>query len=265
MSTGDPALISLDLARVTAHAGSVTFDDWTHATTSFVWTARGISTCAAVAYNPRGAAVVNLGQHHETVQVPLMRTAKDLFKAQNSEWVGINCSGSRSGEFQVDYSHNLNEAIRWVSDAFDGGSSPSELVEVLRPTDPVEPAPAPQQPPTYPAFIPDAGLCITTKNAMSRPGRVRFAVRTAPINSADTGWQFFSPFDSPEYLADPDNAQIADYNLMCSLEPALIGIWNHPIGSDYDIIHGDRGIEILDSRTGRPVPREAMFIPPQFR
>ena len=42
-----------------------------------------------------------------------------------------------------------------------------------------------------------------------------------------------------------------DFNDLCAIEPALIGIWDMPVGSDLQIVRDEQGIHIFDTPTGR--------------
>lgn len=119
--------------------------------------------------------------------------------------------------------------------------------------------------PDYIEFIPKAGACTVTKNVLSGQGKVRWMVREPSKGPADNGWIIMSHLDTSEYLQDGSNWDIADFNSVCMIEPALIGIWDFPVGSDLQIVRDDKGIHIVDTPTGREIPHEEHFVPPQFR
>ncbi|WP_208004402.1 hypothetical protein [Labedella populi] len=52
---------------------------------------------------------------------------------------------------------------------------------------------------------------------------------------------------------------------LCAIEPALIGIGDLPVGSDLQLVHDELGIRVVDTATGREVPRESLYVPPQHR
>lgn len=110
-------------------------------------------------------------------------------------------------------------------------------------------------------FIPNAGACIASKNVMSRAGRIKFMVREASKAPADNGWLVFSAIDTSEYLSDGANMQIVDFNDLCVLEPALIGIYDFPVGSDLQIMDDGQRTQIVDTRTGQPVPDDQLYVP----
>jgi len=100
-------------------------------------------------------------------------------------------------------------------------------------------------------FIADAGACVTTHNVMQRRGRVRWMVREKSVTPVDNGWRIFSAIDTDEYLADSSNFVIASFNRLCAIEPAWIGIYDLPIGSDLQIVDDGNKIQIVDTATGR--------------
>lgn len=117
----------------------------------------------------------------------------------------------------------------------------------------------------YPEFIPAAGASLVTWNVLNRKGRVRWMLRRPSQNRIDNGWQISSHIDTTEYLNDPDNWKITDFNEVCAIEPALVGIWSLPVGSDLQLVDDELGIRVVDTPTGREIPQEELFVPPQFR
>lgn len=117
----------------------------------------------------------------------------------------------------------------------------------------------------YIEFIPKAGVCLATKNVMEHRGVVRWMVRHPSQRPADNGWRIMSHIDTSEYLDVPTNWQIVDFNEVCYIEPALIGIYDFPVGSDLQIVRDDEGIHIVETASGREIPHENFYVPPQFR
>lgn len=114
-------------------------------------------------------------------------------------------------------------------------------------------------------FIPNAGACLATLNVINKTGVVRWMVRLPSQMPADNGWQIMSHLDTTEYLNDLSNWRIVDFNDLCAIEPALIGIWDMPVGSDLQIVRDELGIRIFDTPTGREIPVEAWYVPPDKR
>ena len=118
---------------------------------------------------------------------------------------------------------------------------------------------------THSEFIPKAGAALATKTVLDGSGLVRWMVRVQSRDPADNGWQIISDLDTSEYLNDPGNWCVVDYNELCGIEPALIGIWNFPVGSQLQIVRDGRGIQIVETRSGRQIPAEEFYVPPSDR
>ncbi|GLE55279.1 DUF2185 domain-containing protein [Mycobacteroides chelonae] len=117
----------------------------------------------------------------------------------------------------------------------------------------------------YIEFIPNAGACLATKNVIERRSPVRWMVRRQSQNPVDNGWQIMSAIDSSEYLNDTTNWQIIDFNDLCNIEPALVGIWDLRVGSDLQIVRDTHGIRIFDTPSGLQIPMENLYVPPRDR
>lgn len=119
--------------------------------------------------------------------------------------------------------------------------------------------------PDYPTFIPNAGACLVSAQALSGKYPVRWMSRKQSQAPADNGWRILSIADTPDYLNTPGNMVVADYNAICAVEPALIGIWDFPIGSELMLADEAGRLFIVDTLTNREVPPENYYVPPQFR
>ena len=101
------------------------------------------------------------------------------------------------------------------------------------------------------------GACVATRNVMEMRGRVRWLVRQQPQAPEDSGWRVFSEFDDDDYVNDPANSQVVDYNSVCAIEPAVIAVYPLPVGSDVEIRHDGGRVRVHDS-TGRDITDELM-------
>jgi len=133
MSDMDEAEIISELVKATGEAALLEYPAWTHVVTTRVYPSSGVGTWEVVAYEGSEGKQVDFFGHRD-ISRRVSRTSRKLFEAQGSEWVGFKCSVARSGRFRIEYSYDIDEAIKWAGDFF-GGSSPEELVEVLRPVD----------------------------------------------------------------------------------------------------------------------------------
>jgi len=111
-------------------------------------------------------------------------------------------------------------------------------------------------------FIPKAGACLVSRNIVEGRGRVRWMVRETSKDPVDNGWRIFSNIDDGAYLANPNNWQVVDFNQACMYEPALIGIWDLPVGSDLQIVDDGKSIRVVETPTGRVIPPEDLYVPP---
>jgi len=48
---------------------------------------------------------------------------------------------------------------------------------------------------------------------------------------------------------------------VCAIEPALIGIYDFPVGSDLQIVDEGAGIKVVDTASGREIPPESFYVP----
>lgn len=102
-------------------------------------------------------------------------------------------------------------------------------------------------------FIKDAGGCLVSKNILCGNGLLKWCVREESINEIDNGWRFFSDIDTEEYLSDSENLAICDYNTIADIEPAIIGIYLLPIGTDLELVIEDGKRTFYDNNTGEQI------------
>lgn len=107
--------------------------------------------------------------------------------------------------------------------------------------------------------------CLATSNVMGRAGLVCWMVPEPSKTSADNGWRIMTHVDTSEYVNDTANWRVVDFNEVCNIEPMLIGIWDMPVGSDLRLVRDELGLRIVDTVTGREVPPESFYVPPQNR
>lgn len=99
-------------------------------------------------------------------------------------------------------------------------------------------------------FIENAGGCVVSKNILSNRGNLKWCVREKSINDIDNGWRLFSDIDSEEYLTNPDNMSICDFNTIANIEPAILLIYNLPVGTDIELKQINGKKVFINSNTG---------------
>ncbi|MEQ6898219.1 DUF2185 domain-containing protein [Microbacterium sp. KR10-403] len=104
-----------------------------------------------------------------------------------------------------------------------------------------------------PDFVQNSGGCVVSKNILSGRGRLTWLVREPSTNPADNGWRFLSDIDDDEYLADPNNMAVATFNQVAEIEPAIIGIYALPVGSDLQLVVENGRRRFYDNNTGQVV------------
>ena len=103
-------------------------------------------------------------------------------------------------------------------------------------------------------YITNAGAAIVSRKIVERTGNIKWLTREAPIAPQDTGWRILSDRDTDEYLADPANMTVVDFNDICDIEPACIGIYDQPVGSDIQlVVEPDGRRRWFDNKTEREI------------
>ncbi|MFI1380504.1 DUF2185 domain-containing protein [Embleya sp. NPDC020886] len=118
---------------------------------------------------------------------------------------------------------------------------------------------------SYPEFIPGAGASLATRSVLAGESRIRWVHRKPSRQPADNGWRILGDSDTGEYLSNAKNWAPVDFNELCAIEPALIGIYDFPVGSELQFVREGGGVLIVDVESGREVPRSALYVPPQHR
>ncbi|MCU5441267.1 DUF2185 domain-containing protein [Bacillus cereus] len=102
-------------------------------------------------------------------------------------------------------------------------------------------------------FIEKAGACIVSKNIINETGKLKWILREQSIDTVDNGWRFFSEIDDDDYINNPDNLVVCDFNTVANIEPAILGIYELPIGSDLQLVSENGKIRFVDNLTGKEV------------
>ena len=102
-------------------------------------------------------------------------------------------------------------------------------------------------------FIKKAGGCIVSKNILDGKGKVKWLLREESIDEVDNGWRFFSDIDDENFINNPNNLVVCDFNTIANIEPALIGVYLYPAGSDLQLVTQDGKILFYDNITEEEV------------
>lgn len=97
------------------------------------------------------------------------------------------------------------------------------------------------------------GGCVASRNILNGKGNLKWCIRESAINELDNGWRFLSDIDTDEFLSDSSNMAVCDWGTIINVEPAVIAIYNLPVGTDIMLVcennvkkfvYTDTGIEI---------------------
>lgn len=75
-------------------------------------------------------------------------------------------------------------------------------------------------------YVLNYGGCIATKMITQNGKGVNFMYREEPYNDVDSGWRFFSGFETDEYVNNPKNSEVYDVNTIVNYSPDIIPFLN---------------------------------------
>lgn len=78
------------------------------------------------------------------------------------------------------------------------------------------------------------GFALAPKQLVENKLKVRFMYREEPDNQDDSGWRFFSGYETDEYVNNPDNIGLYDVNTITTIDPDVVPFLDSPIGSAYE-------------------------------
>ncbi len=97
-------------------------------------------------------------------------------------------------------------------------------------------------------YIKSPGGCIISKRILNGEAPIRWMFRVEPLpNFPDNGWRFFSDIDGDEYVNNPDNLTVCDYNTVISMAPVALLIYDFPVGTDLQLCAEEDRIVVYDN------------------
>ena len=103
----------------------------------------------------------------------------------------------------------------------------------------------------YPIII--KGAETISANIINGVGRLKWCVREAPMGETDTGWTFLSEVDDEEFIAREGDLKPIDYQSVIEMEPAVLWIYQLPIGTDIQLVIEKGKKYFVDTQTGNKV------------
>ncbi len=95
------------------------------------------------------------------------------------------------------------------------------------------------------------GASIISNNILENKANIKWILREESVNELDNGWRFLSEIDTEDYLSHAENMSICDWSTIVEIEPAVLSIFNMPIGTELTIIYEDERVYFLDSNSGQ--------------
>ena len=83
-------------------------------------------------------------------------------------------------------------------------------------------------------FIENAGGVIITKSIYEGTSKLKWLFREASVNPSDNGWRAIGDTDTQEYIDNPENSMVIDFNTLANIEPAVLAVYDMPIGTDLE-------------------------------
>ncbi len=99
----------------------------------------------------------------------------------------------------------------------------------------------------------DLGGCIITKSLNEGTSRLKWIFREESVNLADNGWRALGDTDTEEYINTPGNNLVVDFDRLVEIEPAVLAIYDMPIGSDLEFRYDETGRYFIDNNTGKKI------------
>ena len=102
-------------------------------------------------------------------------------------------------------------------------------------------------------FIENAGGVIITKAIYQRTSKLKWLFREESVNPSDNGWRAIGDNDTQEYIDNPENSMIVDFNTLANIEPAVLLVYDMPVGTELEFFFDDTGRYFIDTNTGKRI------------
>ena len=110
-------------------------------------------------------------------------------------------------------------------------------------------------------YITGAGGTIVSKSILEGTSKLKWLFREN--SEYGNGWVALGDTDTQEYVDNPDNMTIVDFNTLANIEPAVVNVFYMPVGSDLELCSDQSGNYFLDTRDGKEI-REPVKHPVQL-
>ncbi|MET3659176.1 immunity protein Imm33 domain-containing protein [Sporosarcina psychrophila] len=97
------------------------------------------------------------------------------------------------------------------------------------------------------------GGSVVSNNILRNKGKLKWCIKEKPVNALDNGWRFLSDIDTDEYLADASNMSICDWGTIIEIEPAIMYIFDMPLGTDITLLNENNTKSFVYTESGEKV------------
>ena len=94
------------------------------------------------------------------------------------------------------------------------------------------------------------GGCVVSKNILDGKGIIKWCIRESFLNEFDNGWRFLSEIDTDDFLSDSSNMVVCDWGTIINIEPAIMLIFDLPIGTDITLVKEGKTKKFVYTETG---------------
>ena len=97
------------------------------------------------------------------------------------------------------------------------------------------------------------GASIVSNNILKNKANRKWIFREDSADELDNGWRFFSKIDTEEYLSHSENMSVCDWSTIVEIEPAVLLIYDMPIGTELTLIYESEQRYFIDTNTGEKI------------
>ena len=98
------------------------------------------------------------------------------------------------------------------------------------------------------------GGAMVTKSLLEGTSELKWFYRENPVDQQDNGWRAIGDTDTQEYIDEPSNSVIVDFNSLIQIEPAVLSICHLPVGTELELKRVGKELHFIDLKTGNIIP-----------
>ena len=102
-------------------------------------------------------------------------------------------------------------------------------------------------------FIENAGGVVITKSIYQGTSKLKWFFREESVNPSDNGWRAIGDNDTQEYINNSENLIVVDFNTLANIEPAVLSVYDMPVGTHLEFCFDNTGRYFVDTNTGNRI------------